>query len=216
MPEKKQNTDKNSENKTEPSIKPADTNAMADQMAEMMKMIAQQNEVISKLAKNHPVVIRKAYETEEHETGQVGDRIMKSTGDAEISLSPPVMKTVDKYSPEKMELLRFMEGVVTVIVHDTTDDTQVPYPPVYNDGKAQYFIRGQEQEVKRKYVEVLARAKQTKFTQNQERDFRGDLYYRNIGHTALVYPFTMLVDPSGTGPGSKGYQWLKAIQQESC
>jgi len=73
-----------------------------------------------------------------------------------------VDRPVDK---EHLENLKFNEEVLTIMLHDTTDPTADPIPYVINDGRRQAFIRGQEQQVKRKFVEVLARMKVTSYTQ---------------------------------------------------
>jgi len=195
--------------------RPSELKELKIKLASLLERVDKQNDVISHLAKNNPVSIRKAYETEENETGNMGPRTMQATGPAEMSLSPPEFKTVDRYCPEKMALLAFMEEYLIVEVADTTDEMCVPIPSVFNDGKSQFFIRGEEQKVKRKFVEVLSRCKKTTFTQRKEINFNGDQVYINVPHTALTYPFRILEDPSGISPGSKGHEWLKSIQMEA-
>ena len=156
-----------------------------------------------------PVVIRKETEF----VGQVGQdvpREMKSTGPARESLDPPVIQPVGKVvSKQKLEMLKFMEDVLTIIVHDSTNPMDDPIPMVWNDGRSQAFIRGQEQQVKRKYVEVLARARKTTYTQEKYLDGVGNEAYRNIPHTAPRFPFSVLADPD-----PRGRDWLKNISAE--
>jgi hypothetical protein len=188
------------------------------QLSGMMELIKIQGEMLKSMAKNNPVRVPEGYDTRDNEVGQSETRIMESTGPAELSLSPPEFKVVgDKqYSPDKLATLAFMEEELTIRVMDSTNENDVYIPAVYNDGRAQYFVRNMEQTVKRKYVEVLARAKKTTYSQQKATNFNGDEYYKNIPHTALVYPFQVISDPSGVTQDSKGYQWLKAIQLEAA
>ena len=166
-------------------------------------------EPISIDAKQRPVEFKKYVETEEQQVGQDHPRVMKSTGPAKDSLEPAYIQPVGRvYSPEKMELLKFMEEEVTVMLHDSTNPTDEQIPCVWNDGRSQYFIRGKSQRVKRKFIEVLARAKKTTFTQEKDRDADGNEFYRQVPHTALIYPFNT------EGDSPRGQAWLKQILAE--
>ena len=107
--------------------------------------------------------------------GQDKPRAMKSTGNARESLDAAEVQPVDRVvSKDKLEALQFNEDILTVMVHETTNPIDDPMPEVWNDGKVQRFQRGVEMQVKRKYVEVLARAKKTTYTQRKEKDGNGD------------------------------------------
>lgn len=162
-------------------------------------------------AKNRPLrSTRHDLETGDQPTGQDRPRKMKSRGPARKSLDPVIIQAVDNpVSRGKMELLAFMEEPVTVVVHESTNPTDEPMPCVWNDGKPQRFMRGQEMTVKRKYIEVLARQKKTTYTQRKEKDENGDDTYIQVPHTALLYPFAVVNDTQ------KGRDWLKSIMQEA-
>lgn len=148
---------------------------------------------------------RRDVDTREQVVGQDRPRTLKSTGPAREALEPAHIEPVEHpVSREKLEALAFNEEVLTVLVHDSTNPTDEPVPEVWNDGRCQRFLRGKEMQVKRKYVEVLARSKKTIYTQ-EELPNRGG--YRNVPHTALRYPFSVLHDPSG----DRGKAWLQAI-----
>ena len=53
----------------------------------------------------------------------------------------------------------FMNEPVTIMIHSTTDENQAPHVIVNCNGINQPIIRGVPTEVKRKYVEILARMK---------------------------------------------------------
>lgn len=100
--------------------------------------------------------------------------------------------------------LAFMEEFVEVTVHESTDANAEPIVDVYCNGTPQRFLRGNAQRVKRKYVEVLANARQTSIKTNVRND--GDNIYNRIDkHTALRYPFSM-VDSN-----PRGQAWLKKL-----
>lgn len=100
--------------------------------------------------------------------------------------------------------LAFMEEYVDVMVHESTDPNAEPIVDVYCNGIPQRFIRGNTQKVKRKFVEILANARQTSIKTNVRND--GDNVYNRIDkHTALRYPFSM----QDSNP--KGQAWLKAL-----
>ena len=155
---------------------------------------------------------RQFVETEEEKVGQDRPRNMKTRGPARESLEPSYIERVDKpVSKSKLDMLAFMEEMVTVMVHDSTNPNDDPYPEVINGGdrNRQYFIRGREQKVRRKYIEVLARMKRTTYTQEKYKDGNGDDAYRQIPHTALRVPFSVTED------SERGKQWLRGILSEA-
>lgn len=150
---------------------------------------------------------RQFLESAEQQVGQDRPRNMKSTGPARKSLEPAHIETVDNpVSKEFLDALAFNEEEIVVMVHDTTNPNDPPIVEVWNDGKAQRFIRGQEQAVKRKYVEVLARSKRTSYSQQKYKDDNGIEAYRNVPHTVNQYPFSVIRDSN-----PRGAAWLKGI-----
>lgn len=191
---------------------------LEEKLAAAEAVIAKQTEEIAILgsaqkevkAVNTPFLARNTQDTNEMELTEENERKLSSVGNAKDALDLRELEVVDKPpSQKKMEELAFMEEYVTVKVHDTTDENAVPVPPVWNDGRAQYFIRGEEQVVKRKYVERLARAKHTTFTQRKELDGMGNETYVQVPHTALLYPFEVIEDKN-----PRGRDWLRGIIRE--
>lgn len=102
----------------------------------------------------------------------------------------------------------FMNEYVEVVLASTTDDNQPPHIVMNVNGINQPFFRDQPVRCRRMFLEVLARCKESKYTQvrdNNELD-RSELRQR----TALAYPFTVLSDPN-----PKGGAWLKAVMAEA-
>jgi len=155
---------------------------------------------------------RKDFEAAEKKVGQDSVRRMKSTGPAREALEPGRVVAVERViSKEKADALVFMEDVLTIIVHQSTNPTDEPYPEVWNDGVCQRFQRGVPMKVKRKYVEVLARCKRTAFSNEKAKDPQGNDIYRYPSHTALRYPFAVQHDPAG----DKGRAWLEGVLAEA-
>ena len=160
-------------------------------------------------ARNNPLrSTRGDFDTTNKKIGQPGVREMPSTGNARIEQSD--IEVIERpVKASKLELLKFMEEEVTIVVHDSTNPTDEPVPYVINGGQRQAFIRGQKQRVKRKYVEVLARMKVTGYTQERFRDSQNIDSIRNIQHNALRYPFSVIED------SQRGKDWLEAILSEA-
>lgn len=150
-----------------------------------------------------------AAETEGMQVGQDKDVHISVTGEAK--LSQDAIEVVDGPGfKEKADALAFNEEVVTVVVH-TTDDENAENPiEVGVNGRKQFFMRGVEQKVRRKYVEVLARAKVTKYAQNIKASDPQE-FNRMRPTTALRYPFSLIHDPN-TAKG--GQAWLSKILAE--
>ena len=101
----------------------------------------------------------------------------------------------------------FMNEIVTIMVHETTDENQPPHLIVNCNGMNQPIIRGMVTQLKRKYVEILARMKETRYTQIQHAEAPDRLDLR--ARTALVYGFDLIEDKN-----PKGRAWLSHIIAE--
>lgn len=168
-------------------------------------------EIKGSLAKNVPLTKTGEVSTEDLELGESNERVMKSIGDARESLDPLVIEKIDTpQDPDLLKNLAFNEQVLRVVVHDTEDKTADPMPQVINGGVSQYFIRGQEQDVKRKFVERLCRAKRTTYKQVKVTDSEGIESYKHKPVTTLKFPFSVVLDPAG----EIGRQWLKNLLAE--
>ncbi len=149
---------------------------------------------------------RKIIETEEQQIGQ--DSVRKF--DKNDELSKPKIELVDGRKPQSwIDEMAFMNEEVTVMVHESTDKQSNPFPEVWVNGRVQRFVRGNEQRVKRCFVERLARAKLTTFENVKTKNPDGDDVYVYPSHTGLVYPFAVINDTE------KGKAWLKRILAEA-
>lgn len=158
-----------------------------------------------------PNEIRKHFEAADQQVGQDKPRTMKSTGPAKQALEPAQVEVVDRpVDKQWAEQMAFMDEIVTVMVHESTDENAEPIVEVFCNGVPQRFIRGKEQPVKRKFVEVMARAKGTRYSQEKYTDANGVEGYRQVPHTALRYPFTVSEDKN-----PRGKDWLKSVLAEA-
>lgn len=150
---------------------------------------------------------RKEMDTTDFQVGQPGIVDVPSTGDA--MLIKPDIKPVDGPEwKEKAAMLAFMEEPVEVVVHTSTDKNAEPIVEVFNDGRVQRFIRGQKQTVKRKFVEVLARAKVDSFGNEAFTNDEGIQGYRHPKSVSLRYPFSVVND------STRGQDWLQKVLAE--
>lgn len=148
-------------------------------------------------------------DTDDHRAGQDIARNIPSTGKARVEAEGRVQVVDRVVDSEWAKNMKFNEDVLTIIVHDSTDPNADPVPYVINDGRRQAFARGEEQQVKRKYVEVLARMKVTTQKQVRYKDSQNIDAIKMVPHTALRFPFTVIADPS-----PRGKDWLKAVLAE--
>lgn len=102
----------------------------------------------------------------------------------------------------------FMEEIVTVYLHPSTDENQPPHVIVNVNGTNQPILRGHPTPIKRKYLEVLARMKETKYTQRVPNPSEPDRMVLEP-RSAIVYPFDIQHDPN-----PKGRAWLNNILAE--
>lgn len=110
---------------------------------------------------------------------------------------------MDGYATE----LAFMEELVEVEVHESTDPNAEPIVELYCNGTPQRLIRGVPHAVKRKFVQILANARQTSMTTTTKVD--GDNVVNRINkHSALRYPFRVVRDDN-----PRGRDWLRNTLQ---
>jgi hypothetical protein len=128
----------------------------------------------------------------------------------EITDDAPVVETVAE-SQDFRELAAneaFMNEHVTVLVHSTTDENQAPHVIVNCNGTNQPIVRGVPTKVRRKYVEILARMKETKYTQVTPNPAAPDVSHMQARH-GLAYPFDLVEDAN-----PKGRAWLNNVLAE--
>jgi hypothetical protein len=111
-------------------------------------------------------------------------------------------------SMDAAHLEAFMNEPVTIVVMSSGMENESDMVQVGVNGVTQFMLRDEPITVKRKYVERLARCKQTDFTQTLD-DRLGEQMNSLRRRHALRYPFSVIQDEN-----PKGGAWLKQILAE--
>ncbi len=133
---------------------------------------------------------------------------MKSTGPAREALEPE-QRIITQDRPidhEKMAMLKFMEDELLVQIHPSTNPLDEEVFQVFNNGEAEFFRRGEQKKVKRKFINILAQNKLTTYTQKRVRNADGVMQDVQVPHTAIRYGFSILHDPH-----PRGQDWFRAM-----
>jgi hypothetical protein len=102
----------------------------------------------------------------------------------------------------------FMNEMVEVMVHSSTDENQAPHVILNCNGTNQPILRGVPTRVRRKYVEILARMKETKYSQVTRNPAAPD-QIDMIARHGLAYPFELMHDDN-----PRGRAWLSNVLAE--
>jgi hypothetical protein len=102
----------------------------------------------------------------------------------------------------------FMNALVDIYVYPVTDENAAPYVILNCNGVNQPIARGVVQSVKRKFVEILARMKETKYNQIQPNASEPD-NRQLVARTGLCYPFEIHKDSD-----PRGRPWLLKVLAE--
>ena len=108
----------------------------------------------------------------------------------------------------EVALEAFMNEVLTIEIAPTSNENEPPYAHINVNTFNQIIPRGTPVQVKRKYVEVLARMKETKYTQHTPNPSEPDRIEMKE-RSGLVFPFQVLEDRN-----RKGHEWLAHIRSE--
>ena len=119
------------------------------------------------------------------------------------------IEVIDRIGPgNSIENEKFMQEPVTIMVHDSNNENDVDLVPVSVNGIQIFIKRGQPTIVKRCYLERLARAKPTSYSQNLDERL-GEAMNNMKPRHALKYPFSVIEDKN-----PKGGAWLQHILAE--
>lgn len=103
----------------------------------------------------------------------------------------------------------FMNEIVEVFVHSSSDENAPDHFILNVNGSNQPVFRGHVTPMKRMFLEVLARMKETKYSQRNMDFSAPEKSNQIIPRTAQVYPFEIVKDPNRNGPA-----WLHKILSE--
>lgn len=103
----------------------------------------------------------------------------------------------------------FMEEFVTIYVHPQAGDNAQTHVVLNVNGVNQPVFFGHNTTIRRKYVEVLARMKETGYSQRAANFMNPEISNELIPRSALVYTFQVIEDKN-----PKGGAWLAHILSE--
>ena len=153
---------------------------------------------------------KKTTDTREHNVGQDQSKTLPASGSIDKGAIEDII--VQQDTPrfdEKMQNLKFAEERVEVTIIDSGMPDAEQLIHLSNNGVSQYLMRGIPTMVKRKFVEVLARAKLGNVSTNKSIDNQGN-NTMNIKVThGLKYPFTV------AGDSRDGSDWLRRTLAEA-
>lgn len=155
------------------------------------------------------IVKKTTLDTNKEKIGQDIEKEISVTGKAEI-IKETVVETVK--GPDLgpvAELEKFMNEVVEILVYEPFEMGQENVVQTAVNGKNQFIVRGVPQRVKRKYVEVLARARKVNVSADGFKDPNGEAKNTVRVTSGLQYPFQVVEDSNPKGPA-----WLRQILAE--
>jgi len=178
----------------------------ADVLSSVGEVLANVQDTVNTMAKNHIVAPRKHDDALDHQIGQ-DESPQFSQSDDEVLVERPSIADVE--SPgfdEKARNLQFMNEKVTVMIMESADKNAEPIFEVAVNNHREIFVRGQEKTVPRFIVEGLARAKPVTYANKEKTGADGVRYVENKSTTGLRYAFSVVHDPSPLGKS-----WLSSV-----
>lgn len=165
-----------------------------------------------KQAKNNPVMRTTADPVSQSDIGQGATRLMKSTGPARDSLETPKIALASEFGvdQEKLDMLAFMNELVTIRIATTTDKNAEPVFEINVNGNLEFFRRGETKTVKRFIVDRMMRLKVTAYDQKEVLNAEGIKDIIQIPRTALKYDFSIERDDNPMGESWKRHTLAQA------
>lgn len=151
-----------------------------------------------------PVVVRKEVDARRFDIPQEPPRKFRDKKGKQELEPRQIVIPETPLDPEKMANLAFMEEMVTVHIHTTTNPQDEQVFELFNNGRREVFKRNETKTVKRYFVDGLARAKPTSYTQLSTRNAQGERVESQRGATGLKYPFSVIEDKNPMGAA-----WLR-------
>jgi hypothetical protein len=187
-----------------PAEDAASARAAAEQLAAQQER--EQAAAIAGRAINNPVRASDSFDTRELEIQDAGPiGLEEIRAKAHSALDEGSILLPGSMSEEELKLEMFMNEKVIIVVHESPNEEDLPVVCPMVNGVGQPIVRGYPTPVKRKYVECLARAKETRYKQVQM-DANDPSSLKMIPRTVLAYPFAIERDDNPNGRA-----WLRDI-----
>jgi len=138
--------------------------------------------------------------------GKGAAKIIPATGKAEV-ISESELVVTTNLEKNYADQLAFLEEPVEIMVAEPQDEKESSLVQLFVQGRSQMIIPGQPIVIKRKYLEVLARAKQIRYKPVVKiNDLTGAPVNMMIPRLVLRYNFSVIQDKN-----PKGAEWLRRI-----
>jgi len=138
--------------------------------------------------------------------GKGAAKIIPATGKAEV-ISESELVVTTNLEKNYADQLAFLEEPVEIMVAEPQDEKESSLVQLFVQGRSQMIIPGQPIIIKRKYLEVLARAKQIRYKPVVKiNDLTGAPVNMMIPRLVLRYNFSVIQDKN-----PKGAEWLRRI-----
>ena len=187
---------------------PASVNvAVPGSLAELQKKY----DAASSMARNNPSMVTKIMGDASQSLAptQTVDIPHPARGRLEDMKRPDLLvEPADPFNMKHAEMMAFLEELVIINIHESSDPTDDNPVPIGNNGRMVYIKRGENTIVKRKYVGQLLRAK-PQHVKTQVVRAGDDVQNRVTKRSAMRYPFSVVRDDNPLGQA-----WLKKILQE--
>lgn len=158
-------------------------------------------------AQHNPVIAPSGVDSQDVAIEQRPARVQDDTGLHGESIIARV-HDIDMGS-EKMQMLAFMNELVTVRIGTTTDKNAAQIFEINVNNDLQLFRRGEVKTVRRYIADRMARLKETTYTQQETVNGEGIKQILNIPHTGLKYDFSIAQDANPIGA-----DWFRAVLAE--
>lgn len=195
-----------------PQAREMSSSEMAEVLQNLQKQQAQMAQMLSALARNNPVLSR----SDSDQFSEVPATTLDMPTDRPLDQMARPDRRIEGVdidviaNMDHAQQLAFLEEYVVVNIADTAEQGAENPVVLHVNGRAVAIVRSEDTAVRRKYVELLLRAKpeaiQTRITRG------GDGEPRNhIDKTrSLKYPFSIVLDRNPRGPA-----WARKIRSEA-
>lgn len=131
------------------------------------------------------------------------------------AVKPDVIECTEQLArQEYLDALAFNEEIVTICLHRGREEFSPPYHDFYVNGVCEMVPVDRDHKIKRKFVEVMARA-QAISVRTESREIEGDQSAGTVNQAhrspRTTYSFVLREDKNSKG----GEPWLAKIRRES-
>lgn len=151
-------------------------------------------------------------DTNERKVGQDTSYTLPASGPVDREEFSDQFEIVEEALPkDKLNDMAFFEEPVEVLIFESTNPNVDPIVRLCNGGSNQFVVRGHPTWIRRKYLEVLARAKSESITTEECLDMNGNKTTRIRKHQGAAFGFTVQKDPNPNGT-----DWLRGILSQGA